>query len=143
MKFSHWLLLIGLGVSLAAPCGAQTNVCPNTISVHQDLAQSIPGWQVFPDDAPVQLAGVTFYDGPPTERASLVYNQEIRRAGKLVTTWHFAPERDRQIWMGCSYSGTVITVARGLSNEIKECSVSYDPQVQIDGSAQILKIDCR
>ena len=64
------------------------------------------------DDAPHQLAGLTFYDGPPQEKASLVYDNITKAAGKQVAKWTFAPQQQRAIWIACSYSGTSILLTK-------------------------------
>jgi len=138
------ILLLGIFVTLFLAHAeiAESQTCPDTLAVHQELQPSIPGWQVFASDAPIHLAGVTFFDGPPNEKASLVYDETSRVAGKEIMTWRFIPNRDRPIWMACSYSQTSITVARRLSNEIRRCSVTYNPKIRVSGLLKIEKIDC-
>jgi hypothetical protein len=137
------LLAIALTLFLAQPSIAQSNTCPDTIPVKQELRQSIPGWQVFPADSPVRLEGVTFFDGSPHDKASLVYDQTTRAGGKEIMTWHFLPNKDRQIWMSCRYSGTSIAIARSLPNDTRHCSVAYNPKITAAGLPLIEKIDCK
>jgi len=89
------------------------------------------------------LAGITFYDGPPSEQASLVYDQIKHGKSQDVASWTFSPQKDRPIWLTCSYAGTVVELSRSLPPQIKTCTVTYDPQEHIAGLPAIKKIDCR
>ncbi len=95
------------------------------------------------DDAPHQLAALTFYDGPPQEKASLVYDDITKAAGKQFAKWTFAPHPERAIWITCSYSGTSILLARALTPGISSCTVTYDARQQIAGTPLIEKIVCQ
>ena len=117
--------------------------CPATIAVRQELTSTITGWTPLEDDTPHSLAGITFYDGPPAEKASLVYDQITRAKGEQVATWSFAPQKDRPIWATCSYAGTAIQLARSLPQSITTCAVRYDPQQQIAGLPLIKNVSCR
>ena len=143
MKNTNLLLATALLALVSAACFAQAKTCPDTIAVNQEIQGSIPGWQVSKDDTPVRLAGITFFDGPPGEKASLVYDETKRTTGKVVMIWHFLPNRDRQIWMSCGYSETTVTIAQELPNEISRCSVTYNPKIRVAGLPMIEKIDCK
>ncbi len=124
-------------------CAQEVINCPNEVKVTQSLAAPVPGWTSTQDDTPHTLAGVTFYDGPPSEKASLVYDQIARNKGQQTATWRFAPQDKRQIWMACSYAGAGVQLARKLPANITTCSVTYDSQQSIAGLPVIKKIDCR
>ncbi|MGC2112438.1 MAG: STY0301 family protein [Candidatus Korobacteraceae bacterium] len=117
--------------------------CPDTVEARQQLTSSAPGWTAMLDDAPHSLAGVTFYDGLPSEKASLVYGQITRGKGEQTATWRFAPQTNRRIWVACSYAGTAIELTRSLPSDAKTCSVTYDTQQHIAGLPVIRKIACR
>ena len=95
------------------------------------------------DDAPHNLAGITFYDGPPAEKASLVYDRMQRSKGEQTATWSFAPQQQRQAWVACSYSGTAMELSRALPPRIATCAVTYDTQQQVAGLPLIKKVSCR
>ncbi len=95
------------------------------------------------DDAPRSLAGVTFYDGPPAEKASLIYDRMTRSKAEQTATWLFTPQKDRPVWVACSYTGTAIELSRSLPPTTTTCSVTYDTQQQIAGLPVIKKIACR
>ena len=117
----------------ACSAAAKAASCPDTIDVQQQLTTPIAGWTAALDDTPHQLSGVAFYDGPPKEKASLVYDQMTRAAGKETAIWRFAPGSDRQTWMACSYSGTMIVLAKALPPKTVGCSVTYNRRQLVAG----------
>ena len=116
--------------------------CPDTIDAKQQLTSSVDGWTTILDDTPHHLANITFYDGPPQGRASLVYDQTTQAGGKETAKWHFTPRADRQIWVACSYAGTAIVLTRGLPSNTRTCTVTYNLRQRIAGLPMIEKIVC-
>jgi hypothetical protein len=92
---------------------------------------------------PHRLEQVTFFDGPPEELASLVYD-DLKTAGKQqVAVWNFAAN-PRGFWISCAYSGTAVVLSRRLPAGIKTCRVTYDKTASsAAGLPAIQKIDCR
>ena len=127
----------------AASFGADTPTCPPKIDVHQQLAAPVAGWTALLDDSPHQLAGITFYDGTPQEKASLAYDDITKVAGKQVAKWLFAPEGGRPTWISCNYSGTSVQLTKSLPPKTTACEVKYDPKQQIAGLPVIEAISCR
>jgi hypothetical protein len=123
--------------------GSEPAICPDSVDVNQQLTAPVSGWTTMIDDTPHRLAGITFYDGPPQQRASLIYDQKIRVAGKEIATWHFRPRADRQIWVGCSYASAAIALTKALPPSTKTCSVTYNPGQSIAGLPVIEKIVCK
>lgn len=93
------------------------------------------------DGATHRLAMITFYDGPPEEEASLVYDTLKKSAGKEIATWQIRP--GRKTWVVCTYEGTKAVWKRALPSAIKTCSVAYDPQNKVAGLPSIESITCR
>lgn len=122
---------------------AEPAACPATVNVHEQLTAPVAGWSATNDDAPHQLAGLTFYDGPPQEKASLVYDDITRAAGKQIAKWTFAPQRQRAIWIACSYSGTSVVLAKAMPATVSSCVVTYDARQQVAGLPVIEKIACK
>jgi hypothetical protein len=121
----------------------QVVACPATISTKQDV-QGVPaGWAVGRGDVPENLAGVTFYSGPPEERASLVYDSSVTRVGLVHATWRFAPKRTEVMWLSCNYAATNVILSRRIAMETTECTVVYDPKVTVAGLPEIRKIVCK
>jgi len=114
--------------------------CPDTISVKQTLVKSVPGWRESPSDLPIRFAGVTFFDGPPGQKASLVYDSESTVKGKQIAVWKF--DARSQIWLACSYSGSNIVLSRALAKGTSKCTVTYNPKETIAGLPVVEKIDC-
>jgi len=134
---------IMFGVSTACCFAAENVSCPESITTRQELTSAASGWAPLLNDAPHSLAGITFYDGPPAENASLAYDQIRHGNSEDLATWSFGKHEDRRIWLVCSYSGTAVELSRTLPVQIITCSVSYDPQTQIAGLPAIQKISCR
>lgn len=133
-------MMFACGISC---CASDVTLCPPAVKTGQQLTAPVAGWAAMQDDAPHQLAGITFYDGPPAEKASLVYDRMQRGKAEQVATWSFDAHRGREIWVACSYSGTAIQLTRSLPKGTVTCSVSYDPQVQLDGQPMIKKVSCK
>jgi hypothetical protein len=88
--------------------------CPPTIAVKQQLAAPVPGWSVTSDGMPHQLAGLTFFEGKPEDKASL------------------APD-----------SGTNVVLTRELPRSTRSCSITYTTGVTLAGLPVIEKVDCK
>ena len=127
---------------MAAAAGAEDIRCPERISTNQTLAQNVPGWTDQRDGTPNILAGVTFYDGPPKELASLAPD-ESHAKGKVIASWDLTPNPGREYWLACSYAGTRIALARPLPKELRSCTVTYDPKQTVDGLPSIERIACK
>lgn len=117
--------------------------CPATITTRQQLTSQVAGWTAMMDDTPHNLAGITFYDGPPSEKASLVYDKITKTKGEETAEWTFDPKNERQTWIACSYAGTAVELARTLPPHTAMCSVVYDSREQIAGLPAIKKIACK
>jgi hypothetical protein len=112
------------------------------VDVRQQIAAPIAGWSASLDDLKHLLAGVTFFDGKPEERASLAPDKEERANGKIVSTWNFIA-RDRGVWVACHYDGTSVNLIRELPKQLRTCSVTYKPRQSMSGLPEIEKIDCK
>lgn len=132
------IVLVGSFVT----CGFAEEVhCPETISVKQSLAKPEQGWKESTSDMPNRLAGVTFLDGPPEQKASLVNEGESLVKGKQIATWRFGSQS--QIWLSCRYSGSTIVLSRALAKGTSVCRVTYNPRQTIAGLPSIEKIECK
>lgn len=129
---------------LSCACFAADAVrCPASIATRQELTSSVAGWTAMMDDAPHSLAGITFYDGPPSEKASLVYDKITKAKGDETAVWTFDAKSERQTWIACSYAGTAIELTRTLPPHTTMCSVVYNSQETIAGLPVIKKIMCK
>jgi hypothetical protein len=141
----HRLFLLSVVFAISAACSfaAETVSCPESITTRQELTSPANGWSPLLDDTPHNLAGITFYDGPPAEQASLAYDNIKHGKGEDVATWAFGKHEDRRIWLACKYAGTTVELSRSLPTQITRCTVSYDPQTHIAGLPAIKKITCQ
>jgi len=139
----RFVVLILVALVSSVGLGADNVSCPATIAARQQLAAPLAGWTAMENDTPHNLAGITFYDGPPSEKASLVYDRITHGKTEQVATWSFAAQKDRPIWLACSYAGTSIQLTKALPATITTCVVTYDPRQQIDGQPVIKKITCK
>src|SRR5271167_4016216 len=87
---------------LCAGCAAAADPvqCPPVVEVRQQIAAPVAGWSVAMDDLPHSLAGITFFDGKPEEKASLAPDSETKAAGKSISTWSFE-SGGRPVWVAC------------------------------------------
>jgi hypothetical protein len=137
-------ILAGLHVWLAVsvpPVFAADVHCPETIPVKQTLLKQFEGWRQSASDLPIRLAGVTFYDGPPEQKASLVYDSESPSRGKRIAIWRFAPRSE--IWLACSYAATNVVLSRPLPRATSTCRVTYISNQTVAGLPVIEKIQCQ
>jgi hypothetical protein len=116
--------------------------CPLTIDVKQQLATPIPGWSIASEELPHQLAGLTFFDGKPAEKASLAPDKQVGIKGKTLASWTFEASA-RPIWVACRYSSTAIVLTRELPKNIRTCTITYSTTETIAGLPVIEKVDCR
>jgi len=133
------LIILTLGTST---CLAQDKYCPQSISVDQKIENAPSGWAASDDHSASSLAALTFFSGPPSEDASLKYDRWTVRNGLAYATWKFEPDSPGGIWLTCRYSSTRVVLTKKLPQNISECTVTYDPKVQVSGSPEIRKIAC-
>jgi hypothetical protein len=118
--------------------------CPDTVSLASpQLANPIEGWNVFVDATPHRLSRVTFFDGPVAESASLVPDEDTRLGKNRTAKWLLQPKPERPYWFACYYSGTSLALSRALPAGLKECDLTYNTSVEIDGMPEIKSISCK
>jgi hypothetical protein len=114
--------------------------CPEMIPVKQTLLKKFNGWKESASDLPTRLAGVTFYEGPPEQKASLVFDSENTSGGKRIAAWRFAPRSE--IWLACSYAATNVVLSRPIA-KASTCRVTYNSNETIAGLPAIERIECQ
>jgi hypothetical protein len=133
---------IALAIAVSTLSGADAVHCPPTIAVKQQLAAPVPGWSVTSDGMPHQLAGLTFFDGKPEDKASLAPDNNVVVKGKSVASWIFGVS-DRPTWVACQYAGTNVVLTRELPKSTRTCSVTYTAGVTLAGLPVIEQVDCK
>lgn len=124
--------------------GVEKIVCPNSIQVTDPkLVTPVEGWKAIAEKMAHQLSGVTFYDGPVEENASLVPDRSTKMQKTQTATWLLDAKSEREYWLTCRYSGTAMTLARPLPKGLTQCTVTYNSGEQIDGMPVIEGISCK
>jgi hypothetical protein len=116
---------------------------PPSIAVQQNLQATPEGWSAGLLDRPHVLACITFYDGRPEAMASLVYDQESGAGPKRTFTWRFQPTTPDGIWIECRYAGTRVVLRKRLPEGVRECAVTTNRVVTVDGCEEIERIEVR
>lgn len=125
----------------AKPAHAQT-ACPASIAVEQRGVQVPQGWSAGDSGIHPELIGVTIYEGPPEERASLVYDDEKTAAREIVQTWNLPPSA-RGYWLECRYSNTNVTLRRKLPDSAHHCRVVFERnRAAADGLGVVKTASC-
>ena len=90
--------LVGAAPPKPPPEPLPESLCPASIVVEQRAGAVPEGWEAVHSPFKPQLAFVTFFDGPPAERASLTADSEERPKREWVAIWNFAPNK-RGYWL--------------------------------------------
>ncbi len=117
--------------------------CPETITVNQQLAAPVAGWTPGLDELPHRLAGITFYDGPIADNASLVNDQTTKASGREIATWRFTGMAGRLVWVSCSYAGTAVTLTKSLPAKTSSCAVTFNVRQRVAGLPMIEQVSCK
>lgn len=98
---------------------------PPSITTQERLADPAPdGWQAQTDAAPHHLAGINFFDGPPTEHRSLAPTRDVRSGKQRKATWQFGHHTE-PVWLSCRYLDSAITLSQALPARYTECELTY------------------
>jgi hypothetical protein len=136
-------LVAALVFIAALPVSAADSLCPDTVSVKQTGAAPAPDWSVSYSPTSLQVEMVTFYNGPPKEEASLVYDTWVKAKDTSTATWKFLHDA-RGYWIKCSYSGTTMELSKALPATVSVCRVTYDRQAtSSSGLPAIKRITCQ
>ena len=89
------------------------------------------------------ISGVTIFDGPPAEQASLVPDGEKTRGDDVIQTWQLA-KNDRGYWLQCNYANTTAQISRRLAAGVARCDVISDHNERFNGGAYVVKsVNCK
>ncbi|MFZ0676045.1 STY0301 family protein [Candidatus Binatus sp.] len=138
------LILIAIACAIAPVHFARAeSVCPATISVEQRGAAPAPDWTVSYSGYQTAVAGVTIFDGPPSEQASLVPDSEKPSGDNLIQIWQL-PKSDRGYWLQCNYANTTAQISRRLPASVSRCDVVYDHNMHFAGGGNVVKsVNCK
>ncbi len=113
------LSLIALACAIVAPhlaCAQQT--CPPTLKVEQKAVSPGADWSVTYSGYDTALAGVTVFDGPPANQASLAPDREHMTHDAVFQTWKLA-KNATGYWLECEYANTTAQISRRLELELQ------------------------
>ena len=122
---------------------AEALVCPKVINVQENVTEIPGGWTVASDGLSHLLKSIGFFDGHPEKRVGLAPDQEIKKKGFLYTTWSFDLKTAKNLWMSCTYGRTGLTMVRPVNKTFSQCTVKSNLTLQIDGSPEIVSIECK
>lgn len=100
-------------------------------------------WEAFSQTLPYQLKSVSFSEGHPKERVTLVNDSsELFNNTHEKSTWNFSKSKVGY-WIECSYDQTNIALTKRLAEGISQCSVTFDRGITIGGLSLVRKITCQ
>ncbi|HKN14623.1 MAG TPA: STY0301 family protein [Candidatus Binatus sp.] len=137
-------ILIAFACSIAPMHFAQAeSACPATIAVEQKASAPAPDWTVTYSGYQTAIVGVTIFDGPPAEQASLVPDNEKTSGDNIIQTWQLAKSA-RGYWLQCNYANTTAQISRRLPAEVTRCDVIYDHNLRFGGGGNVVKsVNCK
>ncbi|HXN11764.1 MAG TPA: STY0301 family protein [Candidatus Acidoferrales bacterium] len=138
------LTVIALACTIAAPRLARAeSYCPVEVVVAQRADAPGPDWTVSYSGYETAVAGVTIFDGPPAEQASLVPDNQKAVGDDIIQTWQL-PNSSRGYWLQCNYANTTAQLARRLPASIRRCDVVYDHNLRFGGGGNAVKsVNCK
>jgi hypothetical protein len=138
------LNLIATACAIAAPhLACAESSCPQTIAVEQRASAPTTDWTTTYSGYQTAVAGVTIFDGPPAQQASLVPDNEKTSGDNIIQTWQLA-KSDRGYWLQCNYANTTAQISRRLPASVTRCDVVYDHNVRFSGGGNVVKsVNCK
>ena len=119
------------------------SACPATIVVEQRASAPAPDWTVSYSGYETAVAGVTIFDGPPAQQASLVPDSEKQVADNIIQVWQL-PKSDHGYWLQCNYANTTSQISRRLPPSVKRCDVVFNPNMRFSGGSNVVKsVNCK
>ena len=138
------LILMAFACAIAPAHFARAeSACPATVTVDQRASAPAPDWTVSYSGYQTAVAGVTIFDGPPSQQASLVPDSEKPSGDNLVQIWQL-PKSDRGYWLQCNYANTTAQIARRLPESVSRCDVVYDHNMHFAGGGDVVRsVNCK
>ena len=119
------------------------SACPATIVVEQRASAPAPDWTVSYSGYETAVAGVTIFDGPPAQQASLVPDSEKQVADNIIQVWQL-PKSDRGYWLQCNYANTTAQIVRRLPPNLSRCDVVLNHNLRFSGGSNVVKsVNCK
>jgi hypothetical protein len=109
-----------------------------SVGVAQSLTAPVAGWTEGAETFPTQLSGVTVFDGPPEELASLVPDGDSEDDKTTTESWTLAAN-PRGYWITCHYSSTTVTLTQRLPDTARRCEVVRDKELSFIGGQNVVR----
>lgn len=140
-----WLaccIFLGGGVGVHA---GEELMCPPTIAISQKATTPPPGWDVSNQAMRIEVSGVTVYDGPPTELASLRPREEETADNKFVATWKFHKKGNsgQGYWIECDYTHTNVVLSKRVPDSVGKCSAYFDKESKVENNYVFERMECK
>jgi hypothetical protein len=139
------VILIGFACAIAPVRFAQAeSSCPATVVVEQRASAPAPDWAVTYSGYETAVAGVTIFDGPPAEQASLVPDNEKTVGDNIIQGWQL-PKSERGYWLQCNYANTTAQISRRLPASVTRCDVVLDHNMHFGGGGGnvVKSVNCK
>jgi hypothetical protein len=124
--------LIALVCAIAPNLVCAAATCPSSIAVAQSASAPDPSWTVTYSGYTTALSGVTIFDGPPANQASLLPDSEEKTSYSVFQTWKLGSSNNGY-WLQCNYANTTAQISQQLPPGVSKCEVSYDANVAFGG----------
>src|SRR5712692_5668824 len=139
------LNLIVFVCAIAAPRLARAEAtCPPALAVEQKASAPGADWTVTYSGYNTAIAGVTIFDGPPANQASLLPDREQMTSDTVFQTWKLA-KNDSGYWLQCDYANTTAQIYRRLPASVTRCDVTYERNVRFGGEGRrvVKSVSCK
>ena len=138
------LILIAFACAIAPVRFAQAeSACPATIAVQQRASAPASDWTVTYSGYETAVAGVTIFDGPPAQQASLVPDNEKTVGDSIIQVWQL-PKSNRRYWLQCDYANTTAQISRRLESGVSRCDVVLNQNMRFSGGGNVVKsVNCK
>ena len=113
-----------LCLAVVAPCCAEEVQCPKRMNVASGsiVSPDLPsGYRAMVSNTAVSLSGVTVFDGPPEEEASL--KPSFAASGESFK-WVFDGGNERGIWISCDYASGLVRFVKKVSGPVSACTAT-------------------
>ena len=143
MKRQTFILIVFACAIAPAYFAQAESACPATVAVEQRASAPAPDWAVSYSGYETAVAGVTIFDGPPAQQASLVPDSEKTSGDNIIQVWQLQ-KSDRGYWIQCNYANTTAQISRRLPESVSRCDVVLSHNERFLGGANVIKsVNCK
>ncbi len=135
MKLVRFSLIAFACATLAPHLARAEATCPPTLAVEQKASAPSTEWTISSSGYNTALAGVTIFDGPPANQASLMPDNEQMSADTVFQIWKLG-KNDAGYWLECDYANTTAQIYKRLPANVSRCDVTYERNVRFGGEGR-------